>query len=140
LCFGNDYELIFKSVGIKFKQPSKDLNLIGSTLIIESHEDDASMWSLLSIYFFTKVFVVCNQNPFLIISFLNHVIVFNSTGLIKYGKDFMSFIKQPGSDSRACAFIHKKTHLYRLDCQRHELGITKRSCGKQKTSLNILGF
>ena len=37
LCFGNHYKLIFKPVGITFKQPPKDLNLISRTLILKSH-------------------------------------------------------------------------------------------------------
>ena len=91
LCFGNHYELIFKPVGVTFKQPTQDLNLIGSTLIFKSHKNDPSMWPPLSIYLLAKIFVICNQNPILIISFLNHLIVFRSASLIEYRKDFMSF-------------------------------------------------
>ncbi len=92
LCFGNHYKLIFKSVGVTLKQSPKDLNLIGRTLILKSHKDDTSMCSPFSIYLLTKIFIVGNQNPILIISFLNHLSVFNSASLIKHRKDFMPLI------------------------------------------------
>ena len=63
LCFGNYYELIFKSVGVTFKQPPKDLNLIGSTLIFKSQKNDAAMCTALSIYLLSKIFIIGNQNP-----------------------------------------------------------------------------
>ena len=76
---------------MSFQQPPQDLNLIGGALVLKAHENDAPMRASLPIYFLAKIFIIGNQNPILIISFLNHVIVFNSASLIEYRKDFMSF-------------------------------------------------
>ena len=92
----SDYnELIFNSICVTFKQPPKNVDLVGSTLVFESHKNDASMRASFSEYLLAKIFVVRNQNPVLIMSFLYYVIVINSPSLIKYRKEYISLFTQP---------------------------------------------
>ncbi|MBV6399959.1 MAG: hypothetical protein CNIPEHKO_00240 [Anaerolineales bacterium] len=66
---------------------------------------------MLTVYLFSKVFVVCDQDPIFRKGFLNdYIVIYSPRGFI-YRKDFMSLSTEPFGYFWSSGFVHKKTHL-----------------------------
>jgi hypothetical protein len=56
-----------------------------------------------------KVLIVCDENPVIFISFSNKIIVFGSSILVVYGKNFMTFTAKPSGELWSSTFVHEKS-------------------------------
>jgi hypothetical protein len=88
-CIRNHNEPVCQSVRVPFEQPPENFDLICGALIFKPHENDTPMRAPLPINLLAEILIVRNQNPPLVVCFLDNFIIFCPASFIIHGKDFV---------------------------------------------------
>jgi hypothetical protein len=137
LSLGDDDKMIAQLICIIFQKSSNDFYFLGRSFILKTEKNDASMRTMLSVYFFSEVLVIGDENPIFNKCLLNDIAIFHATGFIIHRKDCVLAVEQPARYSWPGAFIYEKTHLENLNGKRHEDIVFYQLGGKEQAGLDI---
>lgn len=119
LILAHDDKATRELVLVRQQQILQHRYLIRTALIVKAKQDNTAIRGALAIYLLAKVFVVCDQNPLLVVRTANPLIVRYARRLVEDRNRVMALAREPLRDRRTGAFVNEKTHEL-SSLQRHK--------------------